>query len=491
MASLLRLERLSYAYEGRAPLFHDLDLDLGPGWTGLVGANGAGKSTLLDLAAGERTPDRGRVVLRPAGARVLRVRQSLDELDDEIVALASHEGGEARRLRHELLLEPASLERWSTLSPGERRRWQLGAALAGEPDVLLLDEPDAHLDASGKALVSRALARYRGVGVLVSHRRDVLDALARRIAWLEAGRVTLHEGSYADAAEERDRTRSALQHERESRSEAARKLERELAQRERSVQVAQAERARSKRIKGPRDSDARAMSHDYRTARAAASLGRATASLGRRTERAREAVNELRIEADHRGEITLRARRAPSEILASIAKSELGAHVSSARLPSALTLRRGTRARLAGDNGTGKTSLLRVLAARMPEGLVLHLPQDLDTEARERLAAELWSTPREARGRWLALARRLGVDVERVMESALPSPGEARKLLLARALEREVAALLLDEPSNDLDLPSVELLERALAAYPGALVLVTHDDRLAEAVTTETWQLER
>jgi len=489
MASLLRFERLSYAYEGRAPLFHDLDLDLGPGWTGVVGANGAGKSTLLDLVAGERSPSRGRVVLRPESARVLRVRQGLDELEAEIVALASRDDGEARRLRHELLLEPASLERWSTLSPGERRRWQLGAALAGEPDVLLLDEPDAHLDAPGKALALRALARFRGIGLLVSHRRDVLDALARRIAWLEAGHLTLHEGSYVEAKEERDRVRSALLHEREARSEAARRLERELAQRERSVHAAQAERARSKRIKGPRDSDARAMSHDYRTARAAASLGRATASLGKRTERAREAVNELVVPREAGGEITLRARRAPSEMLASIAKDELGAHVSSARLPSALALRRGTRARLAGDNGTGKTTLLRALAARLPEGLVLHLPQDLDTETRGRLAAELRSTPREDRGRWLALARRLGVDVERVLQSALPSPGEARKLLLARGLEREVAALLLDEPSNDLDLPSVERLERALAAYPGALVLVSHDDRLAAAVTEELWQL--
>jgi ATPase subunit of ABC transporter with duplicated ATPase domains len=120
----------------------------------------AGKSTLLRLVAGELRPQQGWIRTDPDGAEVVLCRQDVEVPGDDVRALAERDDGPAWQLRGGLALDAADLERWSTLSPGERRRWQVGAALARKPRVLLLDEPTNHLDGKGRALVVAALERF-------------------------------------------------------------------------------------------------------------------------------------------------------------------------------------------------------------------------------------------------------------------------------------------------------------------------------------------
>jgi ATPase subunit of ABC transporter with duplicated ATPase domains len=151
----------------------------------------------------------------------------------------------------------------------------------------------------------------------------------------------------------------------------------------------------------------------------------------------------------------------------------------------------GERLAVLGPNGAGKSTLLRALVERwtLPRERLLFLAQRTPGAERRAALARLRAMAPEERGRTLQLVAALGVDAERLLASADPSPGEARKLLLAEGLARRVWCVMLDEPTNHLDVPSIERLEGALAAYPGALVLVTHDARLAERTTAERWSL--
>jgi ATPase subunit of ABC transporter with duplicated ATPase domains len=192
MASL-RVHHLTGVVAGRT-LFSDVTLHLTPGWAGLVGPNGAGQTTLLSLLASHRAPEAGHVERLPSDAPVLLVDQRAELVSEDVESFAAADDTLAGRWRARLKLE--KLSRWATLSFGERKRWQLGAALWREPDVLLLDEPTNHLDVAAIELVLSALSRFDGVGVVVSHDRAVLDRLTTTTLRLQRGRLEVWPGGF-------------------------------------------------------------------------------------------------------------------------------------------------------------------------------------------------------------------------------------------------------------------------------------------------------
>ncbi|MBI5070582.1 MAG: ABC-F family ATP-binding cassette domain-containing protein [Deltaproteobacteria bacterium] len=481
----IRLEGVSFAFADAAPILTDVDLLLPAGWTALVGANGAGKSTLLALLAGTLAPSAGAIRIDPPGARIALCRQEVAAAGEPERALAGREDGPARRLRASLSLDPAALERWETLSPGERKRWQVGAALAAEPDLLLLDEPTNHLDAAARALLAGALGGFRGAGVLVSHDRALLEALAPRTARLHRGRVRVHQAPYGEARRLWEAELRAAWDERGQRQEAARAAARRLDLARRTSQAAS--RARSGRHRDPGDRDARSVGAKTLRMWADERLGRDVTRLRAAAGRAREAVPGVPEEAEVGGALFAGFAPAPRPVLLSLEAPALG--------PGPLLrdvrvrLRRDDRVWLCGPNGSGKSTLLRALLAgsTAPPGRLLHLAQELSPEEGPALLDAARRLAPAERGRVLALVAALGSDPGRLLASSSPSPGEARKLTLALGLGCHAWALLLDEPTNHLDLPSIERLEAALAAYPGALLLATHDEELAARCTTARW----
>jgi ATPase subunit of ABC transporter with duplicated ATPase domains len=182
---------------------------------------------------------------------------------------------------------------------------------------------------------------------------------------------------------------------------------------------------------------------------------------------------------------------APVPRLLSLESAELRAGGRRLLRDVSVAVARGSRIHVAGPNGAGKSTLLRALLARphVPEERILYLPQELPTEAGAHRLEALRAAHPEAQGRVLTIVAALGVDPAALLASARPSPGEARKLWLAEGLARRVFALVLDEPTNHLDLPSLERIEAALADYPGALLLATHDETFAARTTDEVWEL--
>lgn len=490
--SFVRANALSYSHCSSVTLIADATFRLGVGWTGLVGANGAGKSTLLALMAGLLEPDEGELRVGPEGALVVLCPQIVEHLGDEVARFGEATEAAAYVLRGRLELDPAQLERWGSLSPGERKRWQIGAALAASPDVLLLDEPTNHIDVEASALLMGALAEFEGIGVLVSHDRALLDALCSSTLRVARGEVKLHPGSYSKArlAWEADDRAARERHDKLQADERA--LSRRLDGLRRDQKAASANLSTGKRMRDKNDSDARSILARGKAEFAQARIGQGARVTRKQLERTTAAREEIQLEKDVGRPIFIGYEPAPRARLVTLDRAPIMAGDTPLLPPVSFVIGNDTRVRIEGPNGAGKSTLLRAIlaASTLPDARVLYLPQELtQAEVKAQLLA-MKQMPVAEKNRVLQLVAALGAEPELLLASEQPSPGEARKLSIAMGLARHVWLLVLDEPTNHLDLPSIERLEAALKGYPGALVVVTHDARFAVGVASQTWRIK-
>jgi ATPase subunit of ABC transporter with duplicated ATPase domains len=489
----VRFDRLDFSYVDSVPIIAGATFQLTSGWTGVVGANGAGKSSLLKLIAGELEPSGGAIFFDPPSARVALCPQTVEQLTLAITEFAATVDGMSRRIMGELALDSDDLARWPTLSPGERKRWQVGAALAAEPQVLMLDEPTDHLDLEARELLTAGLMRYRGVGIIVSHDRTLLEVLTANTLRLDQTTARLWRGGYsianssweAEAREHRDEY-ERLKHQRVT-------LARRLADKRRIATAAEANASAGagKRMKGPRDHDATGMLAKGKARMASERISREAGLLRASVDRVDERLGEFTFRKEKGTSIFVDYVPAPVAKVLTLDQDAVCAGDEPILRDVHLVVKRDSRIFVAGPNGAGKTTLLAALmrGAHVPAERLLHLPQELTARDGAAMLDAVRALGAAARGRVLSVVAALGIDPDRLLESHQPSPGEARKLALAWGLGRQAWALVLDEPTNHLDIPAIERLELALIEYPGALVIVTHDDGLARQCTNERWRV--
>ena len=511
--SLLNVSGLSFRYPSTVELFREATFAVDSGdCLAIVGANGAGKSTLLRILAADLEPGGGTIARRKGlrvaaadqqgaagpgslfdyvfGARLqlARLRARLAAAGEspcdyaELVNEYDAAGGYAAEAQTERILSGLGFTpgEWdlppASLSGGQRTRAGLARALHSEADLLLLDEPTNHLDIAAREWLDDRLTG-RGACVLVSHDRTLLRKVANRALEIDRGRVTLFEGGY-DAY----RAQRALV-ERQAREiyEASqrRKAAAEQAAQRRSRLAAQVATAPA----GVRSS------RDF-YGRKAAKVARTARLLRERAGRESEVVKPW--DEQPIGVLEFAGVRRSGDIV--LAATNLAKAYPGKPLFQGVTfdLARGRRLAIAGPNGSGKTTLLRVLLGveAADEGNVRfgahvvagHYAQD--AENLDRAATPLQVCGSGTLARTLLASLKVRPDrVDRPLTEA--SAGERAKVALVRLLVSEANLLLLDEPTNHLDIEAQEALEKALAQYPGAIVLISHDRSFLEAIAPD------
>ena len=510
MPLLLTAQDLSLAF-GWRPLLDHVNFSLESGErVALLGRNGEGKSTLLNVLRGAQMPDDGslrisegvRIAYLPqdppaADARTVRevVREGLAEtaalVERYQTLLAAHDEHDADELAR-LEAAVAAADGWqldnridgilqrfdlngatqmADLSGGWRRRVWLARVLVARPDVLLLDEPTNHLDMGAIVWLENLLNNFAGAVVFVTHDRAFLEKVANRIWELDRGRLLDVKSDYRRFL----RTREEAQH---AEAEAQARFDKKLAEEE--IWIRQGIKARRTRNEG-----------------------RVRALKAMRAERA------ARIERQGKANLQLDAgERSGRQVI--VAENLGFAHAGSAPLVQDFSdiIERGEKIGLVGANGAGKTTLLRLLlgelqptAGKLKHGTKLEvayfdqLRAQLDPEETLRDSVSAGRDYIETNGQRKHIAAYLQdflfpPERWRTPVGAL-SGGERARLLLARLFAQPANVLVLDEPTNDLDIETLELLEEVLADYPGTVLLVSHDRAFLDAVVTRLWVFNR
>lgn len=482
----LNLANISYTYPAAAePALRGVSATFPQGWTGIVGDNGGGKTTLALVACGVLRPDAG--VVSPALVACY-CAQDATRPPKGLEDFAAAYDKAAMRLRRDLQIEDDWAWRYDTLSGGQQKRLQVACALWAAPDVLAMDEPTNHVDATTREAIAAALASFTGVGLLVSHDRALLDALCTQCLFVSNGTAVMRPGGYTQASGQASLERGSALHARETARKERARIERE-AQRRRE-EASRTDARRSLKGVGKHDGDAR-----YRKRLAIVSgqdgkAGKLSSRMNDRLAQVSEQLTQTRVEKRYDADIWLDASPSRRKVLLRAQEEDITLGEGGVlRIPD-LHIGNTDHIGLVGDNGSGKTTLVKRLVSQLPSGTrALYIPQEPSDEHKRQALLDLRELGSAARGRVLSIVAQLNSEPERILEGDQISPGEMRKLMLALGMLREPELIIMDEPTNHLDLGSTEALERVLAAYPGALLLVSHDAALVAAATSITWLL--
>ncbi|HWI60252.1 MAG TPA: ABC-F type ribosomal protection protein [Symbiobacteriaceae bacterium] len=484
---VLQARNVTKEYQG-IPVLTGVTFHLAGGErVGLVGTNGCGKSTLMKILAGALPADGGVISWVTDGlSRAYLSQESPFDPDRPL-------GEQLTQVPDDLLarcgVTKAMLARTpGALSGGQKTRAALAQALAGKPDLLMLDEPTNHLDTEGLTWLETILASYRGTVLVVSHDRYFLDRVATRILEMEKGQVKEYPGNYSAYARQKQLELEQAKEEYRNYVNEKKRIEAAIRQR-----MEWAEKGHNKKLGRTEGRFQEGIDKN-----AARDLHRGAKNMQKRLERIKvekpreaRAIN-LRIDDEGGGGKNL------------ILAEDLGFTYDGTRWlfrHAGFYVQRGEKAAIVGPNGAGKTTLLKLLLGGLAptEGRlycsplkVAYLAQELETlnPANTVLTEATGNSAMDQ-----AYARSLlgcllfsGEDVLKPV--AVLSGGEKVRLALAKILLAAPDLLVLDEPTNGLDLPSRERVEEALADYPGTLLLVSHDRYLLQRVATSIVHIE-
>ena len=480
----ISIHNLSFRYvEAVEPTLDLLTATFGKGWTGIVGENGAGKSTLMKILSGELTDFTGHV---EGKLNAMYCSQASDVPPDNMEDFALDYSNDVIRLKDLLKIKDDWLWRFDTLSYGERKRIQIGAALYLAPRVLALDEPTNHLDVISKGIVLEALQNYDGVGLLVSHDRNFLDSLVYQCLFLRKGRGTLIGGAYSQAKEELEIRRVTAQRERQNAQQELSRVKMESQRR--SVQASRSASRLSARNLDKKDSDGRAKRRLAVYTGQDGKTGLLSSQMDKKVEHAQERLRNATVQKTYNGQLEINTKALKRKCIIQKEAGEILLGESCTLTYPDIFVGGSDKIGLWGPNGSGKSTFLHTLLSEEHDFYTLFIPQELSGDQGKELLRKIKQRSQSDLGLLLSIVARLNSSPDRILSGDELSPGELRKIMLAEGLINQPSLVVMDEPTNHLDIHSIEALQDVLASCECALMIVSHDKQFLDALADIRWE---
>lgn len=489
MQEFINIDNLSFTYENfNDSLFDKISLRVDAGWSCIVGPNGSGKTTLLKLLCGILQPDSGNLGIP---GKTYYSEQRTDFKPKELNGFFNSTERHAYKIKELLQIEDNWQFKWNSLSHGERKRCQIAVALFEEPSVLAIDEPSNHLDNKSKKILLNSLKSFRGIGLLVSHDRNLMDNLCNRTIFIDPPNIVVRKCNYTTAVSEIERENMRMANEYVS-------AKREIKNLKKKVEVQKQKTNRSSKMGSKRNINPK--DHDAKSKMDLARLTGKDSIEGRKYKKMQNqltAANNYKNSIDYRKKtelgISFNTEKNARFFPIAISSSEIKLGEEKILKFPELTIQQGDKIGIIGDNGSGKSTFVQHFfdTVNIKSDLVIYIPQEITTEQSRLTLERIQNYKNEEKGQIMTIISRLGSNPKYLLETVLPTPGEVRKIILAEGIMSNPGIIIMDEPTNHMDLPSVECIEDALNECPCTQILVSHDIQFLKNTVSYYWSFEK
>ncbi len=482
----LTIKNLYFKYKNSTiPIFENLNLEFEKGWSCIVGANGSGKSTLLKLISEDIKSENGTI---QGNDLVHYCTQNTQYPPKNIEDFMLTFNSKSFKIKDMLHIKDSWLYSWDSLSHGERKRVQLAVALFDEPDILLVDEPTNHLDSKSKYVVLNALKSFKGIGILVSHDRELLDSLSQSTIILKNRDTISYKTSFSNAMNQYQQNIEFLEKTQNQQNIELKKLKKSIQSQQ--EKVSQSKKRFSKKSLDKNDSDGKSKINLARLTGKDKNDGQVITKL--QSKQKQLLSDTIKIDKSYKLGIEFYTTKSKDIFPIVIENNILKLSETKKLSYQTLTINEHDKIGIIGENGSGKSSFLNnILLSHDFKDEYLYIPQELTEQQSKIFFEEINSLPNDIKGDIYTIVRKLSSDPIKLQDSFVPSPGEIRKLMIAKGLLETPSLIILDEPTNHMDLDSILSLEVALNQYNGTIIIISHDKTFLDTVITDVWDFKK